>query len=361
MTACAGTVCPQPPICIFELPGYSIQGPVAAAAAAAAANPIPGSQQRTVHVTGSVKPRGGVHVVQCDAPPSGLTTEDATGIQLPPAALATKIRVALLGYLARSGEPTTLLNDMPTFSYFDAAVKTALPRGGPPNGGTVVTIQGRNLVTSYVSPTQYFPEGGSRFLDTKVSASHLPCRVISCATSCATSCAVSCAVSSAVLRHLAPPVDLRFPFLRAYPIDVSPCHARRSIQAKCVFSSSPPPPYWASAQVHAAFLQSRVSTAEASFVPGVGLRCTTPRLTVELTSGILPLFIEVRCWHKIAFHPVLSTSREGDGERARKGGSERSRGRKTLAALQYSSRLAAHTSTLTLPCDALAGEPQWLR
>ena len=201
MTACAGTVCPQPPICIFELPGYSIQGPVVAAAAAAAANPIPGSQQRTVHVTGSVKPRGGVHVVQCDAPPSGLTTEDATGIQLPPAALATKIRVALLGYLARSGEPTTLLNDMPTFSYFDAAVKTALPRGGPPNGGTVVTIQGRNLVTSYVSPTQYFPEGGSRFLDTKVSASHLPCRVISCATSCATSCAVSCAVSYVILRR----------------------------------------------------------------------------------------------------------------------------------------------------------------
>ena len=245
-TACGGSVCPQPPMCLFDLPGYSLPGPAAAAAAAAANQPLPGSEPRTVTVTGTVKQRLGAYTLHCDAPPPGVTTEDATEVPLPASALSTKIRIAFLGYLARPGEPSMMLSAVPTFRYYDAAVHTAHPSGGPPDGGTSVTLGGRALLGSFVPPTQYFPDGGSPALDK------------------------------------------------------SP---------RCVFLGSPPPPFGATAEVVAAYRASRVATAEATVTPNGGLRCKAPKLTALATSGVSRLFIEASLNGYVDEHTSLTVSK----------------------------------------------------
>ena len=149
-TPCGGGLCPDPPTCIFELQTFHIAGAVAAAAAAASSSAATNGAFN-VSVVGKTVQRSGTWAVLCDVPPSGFTSEDATNIPIPPAALVTSVRVAILGYLpATPAEPTTLLQDKPTFRYYDAATKSVHPRGGPPSGGTSITISGRSLTTGFL-------------------------------------------------------------------------------------------------------------------------------------------------------------------------------------------------------------------
>ena len=74
-----------------------------------------------------------------------------------------RVHVALLGYLSPPGAPSTLLADTPTFTYYDAATLGAHPHGGPPAGGTPITIRGRSLLGTYVGK-MYTPSAGYRRL-----------------------------------------------------------------------------------------------------------------------------------------------------------------------------------------------------
>ena len=89
----------------------------------------------------------------CSAPSSGLTSEDVTEVAIPASALTTTVRVAVLGYVAAPGEPSTILADTPSFAYYDAAVRHIHPRGGPQTGGTTITVSGRALRSGFVGAT----------------------------------------------------------------------------------------------------------------------------------------------------------------------------------------------------------------
>ena len=57
-----------------------------------------------------------------------------------------RLSVAILGYVTAH----TLLVDRPEFKYYDAAVHAINPQGGPPGGGTTLTLSGRALLDSYL-------------------------------------------------------------------------------------------------------------------------------------------------------------------------------------------------------------------
>ena len=147
LRACGGTVCPARPICLFDLPSHGLVG----------------ASTRTVQVLGDVLDRVGEYALQCEVPPLGATTEDATGLPIAADALVATLRVALLGYLPREGEPTTLLSDEPTFTFYDAAVRHIHPSGGPRNGGTSITLSGRALSDKF-RPNGFPAQHGSRRL-----------------------------------------------------------------------------------------------------------------------------------------------------------------------------------------------------
>ena len=177
LRVCGGTVCPEPPICVFELrtpmPGVvatTLQAslaspyiPANAGAGAGATGPSPTLPARNVTVIGVVRRRGGVNVLQCEAPSSGLTTEDATELRLSESVLGVRIRIGLLGYIA----PNTVLADIPSFQYYDAAVHSVTPHGGPLLGDTRVTLRGRGLNGQYTGGL-FYPEGGYPKLDNRV-------------------------------------------------------------------------------------------------------------------------------------------------------------------------------------------------
>jgi hypothetical protein len=154
LQACAGTVCPEPPLCLIELrtPGSRPNGSALAYGAAAPA--------RNVTVVGAVRARQGRWALHCDMPSSGLTTQDATELPLAPMALLARIHVALLGYVSTR---STVLIDRLNFTYYDASVSRVHPRGGPPGGGTELTVNGRALQGVYRG-TPLIAEGGRRQL-----------------------------------------------------------------------------------------------------------------------------------------------------------------------------------------------------
>ena len=136
LRACGGQICPGSPLCIFEMTN---------------ADGSPGNQT----VTGLVMQRGQDYAVHCNAPTISVISEDATERPPPAYMLSTTIQVAILGYIHRPGNPSVLIADIKTFSFYDAAVQAMQPRGGPHNGGTAITLSGRALGSSYLPENSY--------------------------------------------------------------------------------------------------------------------------------------------------------------------------------------------------------------
>ena len=141
-------LCPEPPLCFFE-PTAAGGGNVAVSA------PAP--------VTGRISQRGSSSVVECEAPPSGLTSSDVTEVVLPPEQLARTVRIGLLGH----GQPGALLPQAVSFQYIDATVRSILPRGGPFTGGTILSITGSGF-GRYASSLSFAADAGARAVGTQM-------------------------------------------------------------------------------------------------------------------------------------------------------------------------------------------------